>query len=213
MDGTRMGSRSSTRHGPAAVFSGPVRRWKKAWAPVSSSSSSAASTSSSSSRVLLYKWVPLTPPGGKDEAPEEPAPPTVRYMPVSIVLAQRKEASKTAAEETETAAEKDEDEWEQPEAKTDDKAVSSEVKVSDSIVNKDRGRSEDIEGDTNMEETMEENGKCSPTEIDVVMTDTKQDEAEEEKPDPARSSLDLENPHVASDQSTGSEPVGSEAEQ
>jgi len=54
---TRMGSRSSTRHGPASVFQGKVRRWRKSWTQVASPSPSA-----SGSRILLYKWVPLAPP-------------------------------------------------------------------------------------------------------------------------------------------------------
>lgn len=98
MDGTRMGSRSSTRHGPASVFSGPVRRWKKTWAPISSSNPSPVA-----SRVLLYKWLPLTP-GTKDENVEEPTTRPIRYLPLSVVLAQRKDAARRAAEEAEAAA-------------------------------------------------------------------------------------------------------------
>lgn len=55
---TRMGSRSSTRHGPASVFQGRVRRWKKSWAPVAPSSTPSAAAC----RVLLYKWSPITVP-------------------------------------------------------------------------------------------------------------------------------------------------------
>jgi hypothetical protein len=54
---TRMGSRSSTRHGPVSVFQGKVRRWRKSWTPFASPSPSA-----SGSRILLYKWLPLAPP-------------------------------------------------------------------------------------------------------------------------------------------------------
>eukprot|EP00250_Pteridium_aquilinum_P012856 c20987_g1_i2 orf=141-674(+) len=103
MDGTRsMGSRSSSRHGPAssALFTGPVRRWKKAWAPISPPTAS----STSSSKVFLYKWVPL-PPGTKDETSEEPTIQTVRYLPVSIALAQRKDASRRALEDVEASLE------------------------------------------------------------------------------------------------------------
>ena len=55
---TRMGSRSSTRHGPASVFQGRVRRWHKSWTSVISSPSPAGAAS----RVLLYKWTPITLP-------------------------------------------------------------------------------------------------------------------------------------------------------
>ncbi|XP_065878488.1 uncharacterized protein [Euphorbia lathyris] len=84
--GARLG-RSSTRYGPATVFSGPVRKWKKRWVHVSPSSNSAANLShhhhqnhhhhhhihsnnnsinaatsngNNGSHLLLYKWTPLT---------------------------------------------------------------------------------------------------------------------------------------------------------
>ncbi|KAI5590346.1 hypothetical protein POPTR_004G001500v4 [Populus trichocarpa] len=86
--GARLG-RSSTRYGPATVFSGPVRKWKKRWVHVNPSSnhnsfhshhhnattnaaaasSSAANHSSSSngnngSHLLLYKWTALSQSNG-----------------------------------------------------------------------------------------------------------------------------------------------------
>ncbi|CAN8274219.1 unnamed protein product [Cochlearia groenlandica] len=76
--GARLG-RSSTRYGPATVFTGPVRKWKKKWVHVSPStkkdnSSSAASAApsvvngdsvssegnSNGSHLLLYRWAPLS---------------------------------------------------------------------------------------------------------------------------------------------------------
>lgn len=72
--GARLG-RSSTRYGPATVFSGPVRKWKKRWVHVSpsnsanlsqnhriqsSSSINASSNGNNGSHLLLYKWTPLT---------------------------------------------------------------------------------------------------------------------------------------------------------
>lgn len=77
--GARLG-RSSTRYGPATVFTGPVRKWKKKWVHVASSGSSSsggtatATTTSSTqihshngttngsngSHLLLYKWTPIT---------------------------------------------------------------------------------------------------------------------------------------------------------
>ncbi|KAK4398876.1 hypothetical protein Sango_1363100 [Sesamum angolense] len=72
--GARLG-RSSTRYGPATVFTGPVRKWKKKWVHVPPSSSnhhhqtSANGTvngSNGSSHLLLYKWTPITPSQNKD---------------------------------------------------------------------------------------------------------------------------------------------------
>ncbi|KAH9548032.1 hypothetical protein CY35_11G067500 [Sphagnum magellanicum] len=111
---TRMGSRSSTRHGPASVFQGKVRRWRKSWTQVASPSPSA-----SGSRILLYKWVPLAPPananGGKEVTAEETTPPKVlRFLPVVVVQAQRKkEEERKAAEEAEAL---NQEENEQPQA-------------------------------------------------------------------------------------------------
>ncbi|XP_024393050.1 uncharacterized protein [Physcomitrium patens] len=99
---TRMGSRSSTRHGPASVFQGRVRRWKKSWAPVAPSSTPSAAAC----RVLLYKWSPITVPaanGTKESTPEEPPPAKpLRYLPVSVILQQKKEEAQKAEEEAET---------------------------------------------------------------------------------------------------------------
>ncbi|XP_029128313.1 probable serine/threonine-protein kinase DDB_G0282963 isoform X2 [Cajanus cajan] len=76
--GARLG-RSSTRYGPATVFTGPVRKWKKKWVHVSPSSASSNSNTnhnhnhnhthnhththshaSNASHLLLYKWTPIT---------------------------------------------------------------------------------------------------------------------------------------------------------
>ncbi|XP_048323264.1 uncharacterized protein LOC107414555 isoform X2 [Ziziphus jujuba] len=85
--GARLG-RSSTRYGPATVFNGPVRKWKKTWVHVSSPSTSSSSSSSAAasntttnhshhhhaqihtpngttngnnvSHLVLYKWTPIT---------------------------------------------------------------------------------------------------------------------------------------------------------
>ncbi|KAB5533794.1 hypothetical protein DKX38_016880 [Salix brachista] len=90
--GARLG-RSSTRYGPATVFSGPVRKWKKRWVHVTPPSSSsnhinthshhhnatsngtaAANNSNSSngnngSHLLLYKWTPLSQSNGSSSSP------------------------------------------------------------------------------------------------------------------------------------------------
>ncbi|CAM6104535.1 unnamed protein product [Calypogeia fissa] len=105
---TRMGSRSSTRHGgPAQVFVGPVRKWRKVWSPVATSA-----PSPSACRVVLYKWNPLTASNGgaKDDAtvPEETTPtPTrpVKYIPIAAVIQKNKdEIARKAAEEAEAQA-------------------------------------------------------------------------------------------------------------
>lgn len=79
--GARFG-RSSTRYGPATVFSGPVRKWKKRWIHVSPSNNSSNNNhhhshqnqhhhrvtnvngsngnGSNGSHLLLYKWTPLS---------------------------------------------------------------------------------------------------------------------------------------------------------
>lgn len=101
--GTRMGSRSSTRYGPASVFSGPVRKWKKRWIPYPSSSSTATSTSSTAptSKLCLYKWTSANG-GAKDDTADDPPPRKLRYIPACVIEEQKKEAV-NAEEETETA--------------------------------------------------------------------------------------------------------------
>lgn len=98
--GARLG-RSSTRYGPATVFTGPVRKWKKKWIHVSPSSASSNSNAnnhhnhaSHASHLLLYKWTPLTHSqntattnnaNAKDSPPEPPEEPPRRkfkYVPV-----------------------------------------------------------------------------------------------------------------------------------
>lgn len=55
--GARFG-RSSTRYGgPATVFTGPVRKWKKKWSPVTNNKHP-QNTNGTTSCLLLYKWTP-----------------------------------------------------------------------------------------------------------------------------------------------------------
>lgn len=89
--GSRLG-RASSRYGPStAVFSGPVRKWKKKWVHVSQSRvsyHSSHSQSNGSSRLLLCRWTPISPStvsdttsaGSADEAPRR----KFRYTPVYI---------------------------------------------------------------------------------------------------------------------------------
>ncbi|XP_061340817.1 uncharacterized protein LOC133287263 isoform X1 [Gastrolobium bilobum] len=99
--GARLG-RSSTRYGPATVFTGPVRKWKKKWVHVSPSTASSnsntnhnhnhshnhTSNGNNGSHLVLYKWTPITQSQNtnanntngngntKDAAAAEPPPPT-----------------------------------------------------------------------------------------------------------------------------------------
>lgn len=73
--GARFG-RSSTRYGgPATVFTGPVRKWKKKWVHVPppnsnhhhhAASNGTANGSNGSSHLQLYKWTPIAPSQSKD---------------------------------------------------------------------------------------------------------------------------------------------------
>ncbi|RDY13454.1 hypothetical protein CR513_01633 [Mucuna pruriens] len=119
--GARLG-RSSTRYGPATVFTGPVRKWKKKWVHVSPSSASSNSNTnhnhnhnhaSNASHLLLYKWTPLTQShntnnnananGNAKDAPPEPAeePPRrkFKYVPVALLEEQRNEAAENEGAE------------------------------------------------------------------------------------------------------------------
>ncbi|KAI3829410.1 hypothetical protein L1987_03534 [Smallanthus sonchifolius] len=76
--GARLG-RSSTRYGPATVFTGPVRKWKKQWVQVSppnaavsnnnhhhqasinsNGNSSSNGSNDNASHLMLYKWTPIS---------------------------------------------------------------------------------------------------------------------------------------------------------
>ncbi|XP_010913976.1 uncharacterized protein [Elaeis guineensis] len=126
--GARLG-RSSTRYGPATVFSGPVRKWKKMWVPLSNPNSAAAAaaaaataaaaanggtaTNNNHSHLVLYKWTPISSRGngsaaapaatGKDASaaaqPEEPPRRKFRYVPVSVIEEQKQEAAVKLEEE------------------------------------------------------------------------------------------------------------------
>ncbi|KAK7332389.1 hypothetical protein VNO80_29140 [Phaseolus coccineus] len=124
--GARLG-RSSTRYGPATVFTGPVRKWKKKWVHVAPSSASSNSHtnhnhnhthSSNASHLLLYKWTPITQShntnnnnnsnsatangNAKDVPPEQPEEPPRRkfkYVPVALLEEQRNEAAENEAAE------------------------------------------------------------------------------------------------------------------
>ena len=90
-------SRSSTRYGPvsssAASFSGPVRKWRKAWVPLAGAGAGAAGygggTSRGDNKVVLFRWTPVnggSEGGGGAASGMEPASAgRRRYVPVSLL--------------------------------------------------------------------------------------------------------------------------------
>ncbi|KAL0727286.1 hypothetical protein Bca4012_023379 [Brassica carinata] len=131
--GGRLG-RSSTRYGgPATVFTGPVRKWKKKWVHVSpsskkhttssSSSSSVGGSASEGSHLLFFKWAPLSQAGngngdGKSEsdspseepvtettaAAEEPPRRRFKYVPIALLEEQNKEVTEIEEDDKEDAS-------------------------------------------------------------------------------------------------------------
>ncbi|XVF77356.1 hypothetical protein PTKIN_Ptkin14bG0036300 [Pterospermum kingtungense] len=116
---TRLG-RASARYGSTAVFSGPVRKWKKKWVPVSSSSivkhSQNNGNSSATSSVLLRRWTPLSSADSEslaaastvddgDDAEQQPPKRKFRYTPVAVL---EEELKKAAAKQVEDEAKTDE---------------------------------------------------------------------------------------------------------
>ncbi|KAK1316084.1 hypothetical protein QJS10_CPA05g00973 [Acorus calamus] len=90
--GARLG-RSSTRYGPATVFSGPVRKWKKMWVHVEPPNSSTSSkhnvgNNSTGSHLVLFMWSPTNQSSKDGSSPsaaavEEPPKRRFRYVPAS----------------------------------------------------------------------------------------------------------------------------------
>ncbi|BBH00676.1 hypothetical protein Prudu_010724, partial [Prunus dulcis] len=120
--GARLG-RSSTRYGPATVFTGPVRKWKKKWVHVapSSNTNNASSTTHHShqinghngtsngnngSHLLLYnhQWQWGDKVSAKDddalEANEEPPRRKFKYIPIALLEEQQLEAAEQVEDES-----------------------------------------------------------------------------------------------------------------
>ncbi|XP_062194215.1 uncharacterized protein LOC133897487 [Phragmites australis] len=90
-------SRSSTRYGPvsssAAAFSGPVRKWRKAWVPFAGAGATGVSSGGAVSRdnnVVLFRWTPVnggSGGGGRADGGMEPATAAAatrpRYVPAA----------------------------------------------------------------------------------------------------------------------------------
>ena len=91
-------SRSSTRYGPisssAASFSGPVRKWRKAWVPLTGAGTAGSGGGSSrgDNKVVLFRWTPVnggSGGGGGADGGMEPAAAGAstsrrRYVPVRL---------------------------------------------------------------------------------------------------------------------------------
>ncbi|KAI4306150.1 hypothetical protein L6164_029451 [Bauhinia variegata] len=122
--GSRLG-RASSRYGTPAVFSGPVRRWKKKWVQVSSPSLSYQNSQSQSlsnanndnggSRLFLCRWTPITAPstttvGATENSSsveqEEPPRRKFRYTPISVLEEQKKLEIRNGEYEAVTETEK-----------------------------------------------------------------------------------------------------------
>ena len=88
-------SRSSTRYGPvsssAASFSGPVRKWRKAWVPLAGAGAAGSGVGASrgENKVVLFRWTPVNGGskggGGAASGMEPAAAGRRRYVPVSLL--------------------------------------------------------------------------------------------------------------------------------
>ncbi|GFQ02866.1 hypothetical protein PHJA_002430500 [Phtheirospermum japonicum] len=109
--GARLG-RSSSRYGPAPVFTGPVRKWKKKWVHVPPPNSNhhnqtAANGSNGSAHLLLFKWTPIAPGQIKDNesnkddvvATEEPPRRRFKYIPIVVLEEQNDDESSEQMED------------------------------------------------------------------------------------------------------------------
>ncbi|KAK3036958.1 hypothetical protein RJ639_030923, partial [Escallonia herrerae] len=118
--GARLG-RSSTRYGPTTVFSGPVRKWKKKWIPVTPSNNhhhsqaviNGNSNGNNGAHLLLFKWAPITQSQNgsngdgkstvKDDAAaaaeDEPTRRKFKYIPIAVLEEQKSEAAEQTEDE------------------------------------------------------------------------------------------------------------------
>ncbi|XP_006660498.1 uncharacterized protein LOC102699985 [Oryza brachyantha] len=86
-------SRSSTRYGPvgntASSFSGPVRKWRKAWVPIAGGGAGFAGMMgpmgvSRGNKVVLFRWAPVNG-GAAGGDGDEAAATRRRFVPASGV--------------------------------------------------------------------------------------------------------------------------------
>eukprot|EP00897_Mesotaenium_endlicherianum_P002734 jgi/Mesen1/2489/ME000159S01613 len=97
---TRMASRSSTRHGPSAVFTGRVRKWRKKWF-----------RAGAGDHLEVLRWVVInsaapSTTGALEDSNDTLAPQKIQYLPVSVLKSRMKErqtADAAAGESTQKA--------------------------------------------------------------------------------------------------------------
>lgn len=119
--GARFG-RSSTRYGgPATVFTGPVRKWKKKWSPVSSNKHSQNNTSTTNggttSCLLLYKWTPFDDNNSSSKKSKPGR--KFKYIPTAVLEEQKNEATEEVDAEDESNSSEIKPEAEELKSKSD----------------------------------------------------------------------------------------------
>lgn len=95
--GSRLGRASSRYGSSSAVFSGPVRKWKRRWVHVSSQSNPTSRSNNNhnnSSPLVLCRWTPISPAQSDDNSvnTEEPPRRKFRYVPIVVLEDQKQEA-------------------------------------------------------------------------------------------------------------------------
>ncbi|KAG8049506.1 hypothetical protein GUJ93_ZPchr0009g693 [Zizania palustris] len=89
-------SRSSTRYGPvsntASSFSGPVRKWRKAWVPIAGGAGAGAAFAgmgpmgvARGNKVVLFRWAPVNGAAGYGDGDGDEAAARRRFVPASGV--------------------------------------------------------------------------------------------------------------------------------
>ncbi|WOG83117.1 hypothetical protein DCAR_0102291 [Daucus carota subsp. sativus] len=117
--GARFG-RSSTRYGgPATVFTGPVRKWKKKWSPVTNNKHP-QNTNGTTSCILLYKWTPydVNVSDSKKTKAELPRR-RFKYIPTAALEEQKNESAEEVDAEDESNSSETKPEAAEPDSKSD----------------------------------------------------------------------------------------------
>nr|GMC53446.1 uncharacterized protein LOC109190452 [Ipomoea batatas] len=105
--GSRFG-RASSRYGSAptpAVFSGPVRKWKKQWVVTQPSAhrNTANANNAAAPSLLLCRWIPLPSAASGDSAQPQMSPKRkFRYAPIVDLEEKKREALKKVENEANT---------------------------------------------------------------------------------------------------------------
>ncbi|KAE8767794.1 hypothetical protein D1007_60805 [Hordeum vulgare] len=126
------------------TFTGPVRKWRKEWVPISAATATASSagTGSRGNNLILFKWTPFNGSNEGDEeqtAPAKTATRRRRYVPVrilhvSVVQDQRQESAKSDDENKANDGEPSSTETEQSIGKTNiDDILMDESQASDEV--------------------------------------------------------------------------------